>query len=172
MTRLLRPHIGLDIKLLVCMRMLGSQDPPDLLLRIKKKRARGQFHKLYLGLIAMAHGCDVSDLRLDHDPALGARRKVYRDGTHVDYDPPANDPAHLIYRPHGPQFDGSHLVKTNVRGEHGQHPDRVLIKKNRRLEQKEAEREGRAPARKPKFKAKIPQRKKPWPKRPFPKRPR
>lgn len=169
MGRLLRPHIDVETKLRVCMRMLGKPDPDALIENMRVKRVMGNFLQFYLGLIAMSYGCDVADLRLDHDPALGARQKVFdRDGNHVDYIPPANSPDDLIYRPHGAQFDESHLVKTNIRGKNGQHPDRVLIKKNRRLEQREAEREGRAPARKPKFKHKIPQRKKPWPKRPFP----
>lgn len=168
MSRLLRPHIDVETKLRVCMRMLGTPEPDKLIADMRRKRVMGKFLKLYLGRIAMALGCAVADLRLDHDPALGARQKVFdRDGNHVDYIPPANSPDDLVYRPHGTEFDESHLVKTNIRGKNGQHPDRVLIKKNRRLEQREAEREGRAPARKPKFKHKIPQRKKPWPKRPF-----
>lgn len=78
----------------------------------------------------------------------------------MQYEPDANDPDHLFYRPHGPEFDGSHLIKTNVRGDHGQHPDRVLIKKQKRLER------GPRPKRQPGFKkAKAPKTK--WPSRPF-----
>ncbi len=99
----------------------------------------GAFLQTLLERLAALLGCEVRDLRLDHDPALGARAKVFdKRGKHIDYDPPANDVAHLIYRPHGAEFVGSHHIKTNVRGEHGQHPDRVLIKKQRRLERAEA----------------------------------
>lgn len=80
-------------------------------------------------------GCDVKDLRLDHDPPLGARpRRRSGLGRKTYYTPDANDPDHLFYRPHGPEHAGSHLVKTNIRGDHGQHPDRVLIKKERKRE--------------------------------------
>ena len=85
--------------------------------------------------LAKSFGCELKDLRLDHDPPLAARPKERRGlGKKTYYIPDANDSYHLFYRPHGPQFEGSHLIKTNVRGDHGQHPDRVLIKKARRLE--------------------------------------
>jgi hypothetical protein len=78
-------------------------------------------------------GCNRHDLRLDHDPPLAARPRFRRGlGKKTYYQPPANDPDHLVYRPHGPEFEGSHLIKTNVRGDHGQFPDRVLIKRENR----------------------------------------
>jgi hypothetical protein len=66
-------------------------------------------------------------LHLDHNPALENRRKVVRKGVHVDYDPPANDPAFLIYR-----TKHDHHIKTNVRGDGAQYSDRVLAKRERR----------------------------------------
>jgi hypothetical protein len=85
--------------------------------------------------LAKQIGCRVDELRLDHDPALGARAKsVWSTTGKTHYIPEANSPQHLAYRPHGPEHAGSHLIKTNVRGDHGQHPDRVLIKKQRRIE--------------------------------------
>jgi hypothetical protein len=92
---------------------------------------------------------DGSPLHLDHDPALGARVKVLRHGEIIGYLPTANDPEFLIYRE-----AGAHRIKTNVRGEHGQHPDRVLIKKQRRRERGSKKRRSRP----------IPSRKNPWPK--------
>jgi hypothetical protein len=86
-------------------------------------------------------------VHLDHDPPLGARVKIKRGGVIIGYRPAANDPRHLVYR-----TAAEHRIKTNVRGEHGQHPDRVLIKKQRRRER---------PAR--------PKPKRKWPSRPFPK---
>lgn len=89
-------------------------------------------------------------LELHHDPALGAREKIMRDGKIVGYIPDANDPLWLVYLD-----EHDHLIRTNVAGEHGQHPDRVLIKKQRRRERPRPKRFAKA-----------------WPKgRPFPKRP-
>ena len=61
--------------------------------------------KVALRQLAEAKGCDVSELRLDHDPALNWRPKNAR-GT--DTVPPANDPKHLVYR----REEGDHKVKT------------------------------------------------------------
>lgn len=134
MPRLLRPPIPVEVKLRVLLRQLGEMWPGDVIRFHKEARSMGGAVADLKARLAETLNCEVKDLRLDHDPALGAREKVFRKRVHVDYIPSANDPAHLLYRPHGPQFVGSHLIKTNVRGEHGQHPDRVLIKKNRRLE--------------------------------------
>ena len=55
--------------------------------------------------------CGIKDLHLDHDPALGARKRK-GEGKKTVYDPPANSPDHLIYRE-----KHDHHIKTNVRGE-------------------------------------------------------
>lgn len=95
-------------------------------------------------------------LHLDHDPPLAARPRFRHGlGKKTYYEPDANDHAHLIYR-----GAHAHHIKTNVRGDGAQHPDRVLIKKERRR------REGKRakPKRKwrtrpfPKSKRKIPSR--------------
>jgi hypothetical protein len=110
----------------------NGREPYDLLKRDWTLSRRLEW---LLFQIARAIGCDVKELRLDHDPPLGARPKHRRGlGKKTYYIPDANDPEHLFYRPHGPEHAGSHLIKTNIRGDHGQHPDRVLIKKARRLE--------------------------------------
>jgi hypothetical protein len=147
MARLYRPHIPLDVRCRVLFRQLNYDE--------KKAQAAINTHTSWRRLLnnlldQFAHheGCEVSDFNLDHDPPLAARPKHRRGlSEKTFYTPDANDPEHLFYRPHGPQFDGSHLIKTNVRGDHGQHPDRVLIKKERRRER------GPKPKRGPKIKS-------------------
>ena len=172
MPRLYRPHIPLKVRVQVAKRQLHEAKRPDLWQNYcavaigESASTKVQLLKAYL---ADVFACEASDLRLDHDPALGARPKRGA-GKATRYTPDANDAAHLFYRPHGPQFDGSHLIKTNVRGDHGQHPDRVLIKKQRRLER------GPKPKRGPKIQsrgfsskteAKLRSPKQKWAKRPF-----
>ena len=160
MSRLPRPRIPLEVR---CLAALRQQDWPPELIEIavgtvksaKRERTLWKLLALWLGKIAERHGCEISDLHLDHDPALQNRKKVYRAGVHVDYSPRANDPGFLCYRPYGPQFDRSHKVKTLIRGDHGQHSDAALARKNKRIAH------NRDTKRR---KVKIPQRKKPWPK--------
>jgi hypothetical protein len=158
MSRLYRPHITLEIRCRVALRQLGFNSSIDDLLKMHRpdKRPRfkgttgyGHLLKRLLAKLAEKLKCDVKDLRLDHDPALGARPKFRRGlGKKTRYEPDANDPNYLIYREHH-----AHHIKTNIRGDGAQYPDRVLIKRQRKHEQ---------PKRaKPKRK---------WPSRPFPKR--
>lgn len=187
MPRLYRPHIPFSVRVKVAARQLRASDtaigrsvlyglsllgekdfPGDRTLSMARKL------RSLLQALATAKGCEVSELRLDHDPPLGARKKR-GEGRQTVYTPPANDPDHLFYRPHGPEHDGSHLIKTNVRGDHGQHPDRVLIKKARRLERAKVDTSDipevgkgwfkRAKLRRPEGRPKPK-----WPKRSFPKR--
>lgn len=130
MPRLYRPHIPLEVRCRVALRQLGEMWPDECLAVWPSKK---QMLDGLLARLAPLLGCEVKDLRLDHDPALATRQQFKNGrGEIVRYVPAANDPEHLFYRPHGPQFAGSHLIKTNVRGDHGQHPDRVLIKRERR----------------------------------------
>ncbi len=160
MGRLYRPHIPLSVCVVVAARdcYRAGINPPA--------RREGESLTSLLdrqkAALAAAIGCAAPDLRLDHDPALGARPR-HRRGLNPKtfYTPDANDPDHLFYRPHGPEHDGSHLIKTNVRGDHGQHPDRVLIKKQRRLER------GPKPKRGPKIQSRGFDKSK---SRPFPQR--
>lgn len=145
--KLYRPHIPLGVRCMVAERQLEAavgalptnefgvifRDDPKS--KLKPRLGTVLFH------LARIFECDVSDIRLDHDPPLGARRRR-GEGKNTVYTPAANDPDHLRYRPHGPQFDGSHLIKTNVRGDHGQYPDRVLIKRERRRQKAEAAHNG------------------------------
>lgn len=89
-----------------------------------------------LGILATRFGCEVKDLRLDHNPALATRMKR----SHFNgkkwiafYSPDANDPNYLVYRE-----KHDHHIKTNVRGDGAQHPDRVLIKRERRRQRAES----------------------------------
>ncbi len=170
MARLYRPPIPIETKCRVALRQLGEMFIDDVIVanrfvpRDTRHRSLGRLLDEKLVALAELLKCEVSDLRLDHDPALGARPKHRRGlGKKTYYIPDANDPAHLFYRPHGPQFEGSHLIKTNIRGDHGQHPDRVLIKKARRAER------GPKPKRGPKMQGRGFEKKtKPkWPKRQF-----
>lgn len=172
MGRLYRPHVPLSVRCVVAERQMEQRakclptnefgvifrDDPKSKLRPRLDAVL--FH------LARVMGCEVKDLRLDHDPPLAARPKHRRGlSKKTYYVPDANDPDHLFYRPHSPQHEGSHLIKTNVRGDHGQHPDRVLIKKARRIER------GPKPKRGPKMKgrgfASKPGAKVRWPKRKF-----
>ena len=150
MPRLLRPHIPLEVRCRVVLRQLGEMFVDQAIENRRPRRDAGYM----VGVVGLPGGgfgayldelldrlaellaCDVKSLALDHDPALGARRKVFRKGVHVGYVPDANDPEHLIYRPHGAHFEGSHDVKTRIRGEHGQFSDIALIKRDRRRERK------------------------------------
>lgn len=167
MARLLRPPIPLAVALRVLLRQLGEMFPDQVVAAAKAERSLGTAVAGRTARLAELLGCAPPDLDCDHDPPLGAREKVFdRDGKHVGYKPDANDPEWLVFR-----VRADHRIKTNVRGEHGQHPDRVLIKKNRRLERREKEAAGLV---KPKRKAKIKGRSRfasgrKIPSRPFPK---
>ena len=125
--RLYRPHIPLEARCRVVLRQLGELWP-DELIRLNRGRL-GNLLAVKLYELAQTLNCSVKDLHLDHDPPLAARmRRTMLDGVIV-YSPDANSVAHLIYRE-----KRAHQIKTNVRGEHGQYPDRVLIKRARRLD--------------------------------------
>jgi hypothetical protein len=172
--RLYRPTIPLEIKCRVALRQLGEMFPDDVIKLNQPKRDAGYMVGV-VGLSGRSLGkllpdllsrlaellcCKVEDLRLDHDPPLAARPKERRGlGKKTYYTPDANDQEHLKYRPHGPEHAGSHMIKTNVRGDHGQHPDRVLIKKQRRLER------GPKPKRGPKIQSRGFEKSRPFPKR-------
>jgi hypothetical protein len=131
MPRLLRPHIPLMVRCQVALKQSGEMWIEDYIREWKEKRivlgGLGELLELKLEYIALMLRCERKDLRLDHNPALGAREKVFRKGVHVGYRPDANDPDHLIYRE-----KHAHHIKTNVRGDGAQHPDRVLIKRERK----------------------------------------
>lgn len=171
MTKLVRPNPSVEVRCRVALRQLGEMFP-DAVIDANRAHPKDAYLKnvapnvvrLSLGRLlvtlkarlAELLGCSVSDLRLDHDPALENREKRFnRAGVHVDYVPPANDKDFLRYRPHATTFAGSHDVKTRIRGDHGQLSDNSLAKKERKRRRK------LDPSRRVK---KIQQRKNPWPK--------
>lgn len=136
MKRIRPPQPPLKIKNLVALKQLLALEVNIF----QHSRRDGEMLKEYrsriMALLAEKLGCAVADLCVDHDPALRLRTYRPRNGRPVAswYTPHAHDPAFLRWRPHGPEFDGSHHVKTNIRGEHGQFSDTVLIKRERRRE--------------------------------------
>ena len=88
-----------------------------------------------LDVIASRLECPVKQLRFDHEPALRVRQYNPRiKDIAARYTPNANDPSAMTIRPQSAEYERSHHIKTNVRGEHGQYPDVVLIKRERRRE--------------------------------------
>lgn len=171
MSRLVRPLIPAAVKLAVVLRQLGMPQEIVVVFVAAAKRGRrlGAEIKAKLFVLACSLGCPADDLQLDHDPALENREKVFICNIHVGYEPAANDPEHLFYRPQSPEFAGSHKIKTLVRGDHGQHSDRALAAKNRKIAR------NRDPKRR---RVKIKSRgfqknglKRGWPSRPFKKKP-
>lgn len=168
--RLIRPYIDIETRCRVVLRQIGEMWPDDVLRWHSAKRGGlGRLLTSRLAVLAQLLRCDRSELRLDHDPPLGGRRKVFRRGEHIGYDPGANSVEHLRYRPHAARHSWSHDVKTRVRGDHGQLSDIALVKRNRRLEEREGTRpksaRTKAKERRAAMRAKRPKVKTRWPKR-------
>lgn len=167
MARLYRPAIPVEVRCRVVLRQLGEMFADDVIRanrfvpRAVPTRSLARLLAEKLEQLAALLKCEVKELRLDHDPALGLREKI-GDGKKTRYVPDANDPEHLAYRPHGAEHAGSHDVKTRIRGDHGQYSDIVLIKRERRRE--------RRACNKPAKKARVLAKKTKWPKRSFQKR--
>jgi hypothetical protein len=142
--RLFRPYIPVEVRCRVAMRQLGEMWPDDVIrswsVRPGDAYLRGIGVPTYRpGLAALLDDklrkladlldSKVEELRLDHDPALATRART-GEGKKTTYTPAANDPEFMIYRTvHG------HHLKTNVRGDGAQYPDRVLIKRERKRRQ-------------------------------------
>lgn len=144
--RLLRPYIPLEVRCRVALRQIGRGDwETDPLTdgTGNRYRLRPFLDAILMRLaIRLSGTADPEKLHLDHDPALGARVQVWKDDKLIGYEPDANDPLYLIYRE-----KHAHQIKTNVKGDGAQYPDRVLIKRERRRSRSK------------------PKRKYPWPKR-------
>jgi hypothetical protein len=172
MPRLYRPPIPLGVRCAVAERQVRERFKTELTAAAIEEakqlyRAKAKLLEWLLSLVARRFGCEPRDLRLDHDPALGARPRA-GEGKATVYDPPANDPNHLRYRPHGAQFAESHDVKTRIRGDHGQFSDVALIKRERRRQKREAD--AKDPKKDRSKRRPGPLGKKPktrWPSRPF-----
>lgn len=140
--RLPRPHIPISVRVAVARRQWGESTGMHAMgIPLPDNYAALQ---AYLHLLF-----GDQKVHLDHDPPLAARPLRFdKGGKFLGYVPDANDPDYLIYR-----TVEDHRLKTNVRGDGAQYPDRVLIKRERR----------RLKKRRPK--RKIANRKRQWPKR-------
>lgn len=90
--------------------------------------------KAYLArlLKELAEQMGCADLDLDHHPALRLRK--YNPNVRTiaaRYTPHAHDPEYLFYRPRD-----EHRIKTNIRGDGAQFPDRVLINRERKRDRR------------------------------------
>ena len=138
MARLYRPNIKLAIRVEVAHFQCRRAGLWRARVHAKAQDTWGGQLRVLLAALREHWGLGPDDqIDLDHNPPLAARKRT-GEGKATVYDPPANDPNFLEYRPHDPQFAGSHKIKTNVRGDHGQFPDRVLIKRERRRQKAEA----------------------------------
>ena len=148
-SRLPRTRPSIEVRLRVAYRQLGYGQGVinEGVRQATAKRALGRELDGTLRILATFLHCEISDLRLDHNPALENREKlvelpngrkhrtviVPKGAKVLRYFPAENDPDYLFYRAHGPQFVGSHLIKTNVRGDGAQHSDRALAAKNKNI---------------------------------------
>jgi hypothetical protein len=153
MAKIYRPHIPIKTRCAVALKMLGEIWIDEAL--EANKGALGSF--LDRLLKKLSELLAEEKLHLDHDPAL-ATRKRRGEGKKTIYDPSANDPYYLVYR-----GKHAHHIKTNVKGDGAQHPDRVLIRRERRRQKRERHPPEVVASRRFKQKRK-------WPKRSFPKR--
>ena len=143
--RLHRPYIPLEVRCRVALRQLEfNASVIEHWRRADKVGPRSIKEALRRLLILLADdlGCASGELHLDHDPPLAARQRR-GEGKRTVYSPDANDPAHLVYRE-----KRAHHIKTNVRGDGAQYPDRVLITRERRRRRKKADHKRRWPKRK------------------------
>lgn len=145
MARLPRPHVPMDVDLLVILRQIGEMFPGVVVQAARRKRCLRKTRDAKLAELSELLGCDVKDLELDHDPALINREKlvdlpsgrrcrvvvVPKGAKVLRYFPDANHPEYLRYRPKAMGADGSHRIKTRVRGDHGQLSDLALARKER-----------------------------------------
>jgi hypothetical protein len=127
MARLYRPSIPLKARCRVALRQLGEMFIDDVI-----DANEGRYGALLAGLLIrlaeLLRPGESIRLHLDHDPPLGAREQIKaRHPAPYAYRPDANDPEFLIYRE-----AEAHGIKTRVRGEHGQHSDLTLIKREKR----------------------------------------
>ncbi len=133
----------LAIRLQVAIRQLEKSGRSTIIIETETKEQQ------LSGILKFLFGDAI--VHLDHEPAL--RRRKYNPRVKkiaARYTPHAHDADCLLYRPFAAELDGSHYIKTQVRGDNGQFPDRVLIKRERRRE-------------KPKKRKGPPIQNRPWP---------
>ena len=118
-----RKYIPLAVRVQVAHRQLlerGLWKPWHI--EIMAGSAEPQSHRLAYALSLLFYGAET---HLDHDPALCNRPWNNRT---KDYEPRANDPAHLVYR-----TKVDHDIKTRIRGIGARHSDLGQRRKNKAL---------------------------------------
>lgn len=148
MARLYRPHVPLAVRCQVAARQvgypLGSIESEDW--------SQTQLLDYLLSILRLKLG--AAQLQLDHHPALQNRTLIVFSGSQtVNYDPPANDPAGLIYRTRD-----AHRIKTLVRGDGAQLSDAAIARKRKRKERKANRPKTQWPSRKLRSAGKWPKR--------------
>lgn len=133
-SKLSRPYIPIKVRIEVVLGQLWSEGfgvnrPP-----VNSKRRLTSL----LSILGMIRGEDWRTYELHHRPALINRRRVGR-----DYDPPANDPMHLVYIP-----ATDHDIETRVRGIGAQLSDLAQARKRKRVERNRLKRAGKIKVRK------------------------
>jgi hypothetical protein len=137
--RLPRPYVSLTTRILIARRQMHESGMTTLGIMLTNHYGKTPREELRQQLFALFGDNSV---HLDHDPPLAVREKIRRKGKIVGYRPDANDPDFLIYR-----SADAHRFKTNVRGDGAQYPDRVRIKKIRRIEKSRRKRKYNWPTR-------------------------
>jgi hypothetical protein len=135
-----RPYVPFNVRVEVAKRQFVEKYGDAGRIALLTEAANGDAELLRRLLEALHANFAGEKYNLDHDPPLRCRIFNARTGK---YKPDANDPRYLVYR-----TAEDHRVKTNIRGEHGQYPDRVLIKRTRRHESPKKKWRGRWPSRK------------------------
>lgn len=145
MSRLPRPHIPIAVRVKVAERQLKETHPETFGYAFAGRKTAGNRLQFLLSVLFPTGHCE-----LHHRPAL-LNRVRKKNG---DYDPPANDPDHLVYL-----AEDVHDIETRVRGQHGQHSDLGLARKMKRVAKNRDPRRRKAKIARPKnFR---------WPSRPF-----
>lgn len=129
MPRLPRTKVPVEVCCRVLLNQLGEAWPDSVI--DAHRRKLGGLKLELMARFAEQIGCAPDDLRLDHDPALGLRKKIKKHGVIVGYIPHEHSIPDLRYRDHH-----GHHIKTNVRGDGAQFSDTVLMKRERRREKK------------------------------------
>jgi hypothetical protein len=145
MSRLPRPYIPIPVRLWVIDRQLRAAGLEVNCLEMSLSAALKVKLRWLFG---------DEPIHLDHDPAL--ENRAFNPRTRK-YTPDANDPDCLRYRPTAHEAEGSHHIKTHVRGDHGARSDTAEAKHWRTIERNRQRRAGKLPQ-----KRKIPQRENPW----------
>lgn len=138
--RLPRPYIPQHIRILVAERQgLANFGPTTWSTILSNAPVKPLEERLHWLLALLFH--DAWNAELHHRPALCNRPYNKR---RKDYEPPANDPEHLVYL----AID-DHDIETRVRGVGAQRSDLAVRRYNKRVARNRAKREKRKRAHRP-----------------------